>query len=267
MTPLDQAHLAMVADGSVAAQEEAARQFYRLLANAPLILLLQREAEGERIDPKVFDLPDGPVLLAFDTEERLASLGPGPHPYAVLPGRIIAQHLEGQGVSLGLNLGTSAASETLLPPEALHWLTEMLGEAPTQAQARIEAVMAPQGLPESLLRALHFTLQGAAGLADVALLAAARYEGGRLGHVLAILNAVPAAQEPLARAVAEALRFSDIEAGELDVTFLDMDSPNVAALAEVALHFEIPAVDEPLQAESPSPSAPGMDPDKPPRLR
>ncbi|MBP9951015.1 MAG: SseB family protein [Cypionkella sp.] len=260
MTLLDQAHLAMALG-----DEAAARQFYRLLADAQLFVVLEHEAEGERITPKVYDLPDGPVLLAFDSEERLASLGQGPLPYAALPGRIMAQHLAGQGVSLGLNLGTGAGSETLLPPEALRWLAEMLDEAPVQTEARIASFHAPAKLPDTLTEALTFTLTGAQGLLQTALLAGVRYEDGRQGHVLVMVNAATAAQAPLARAVGEALRFSGLDAAELDVIFLNSGERGLAEAARVALVFDIP-LPEP-QAEPVAPSAPGMDPDRPPRLR
>lgn len=259
MTPLDQAHAAVLTGG-----EPEARQFYRLLADAPLHLLLEREAEGERISPRVFDLADGPVLLAFDSEDRLASLGQGPVPYATLPGRLIAQHLVGQGVSLGLNLGTGAASETLLPPEALRYLTEMLDVAPVTAEALVEGFMAPN-VPDALDEALRFTLTGAAGLAVGALLAAVRYQGGGLGHVLVIVDAVEEAQAPLARAVAEALSFAGLEAAALDVTFLAADDPALVSIARVGRLYEVPMPEVP--SEPVAPIAPGSDPAKPPRLR
>lgn len=259
-TPLDAAYAVMLSG-----QEAAALAFYRLLADAPLFLLLQEEAEGAHIQPRVFDLADGPVLLAFDTEERLAALGDGPQPYAALPGRIIAQQLAGQGVSLGLNLGTGAASEVLLPPEALSFLTERLETAPHQVLAQIEGFTPPQGLPPALDDALRFTLSGAAGLARAAVLAGVRYQGGRRGHVLAILDAVPEAEEPLARAMAEALSFSGVDAAELDVTFLASDAPAVSALVKAGMVFEVPAPLAPPEPLAPPP--PGSDPSRPPRLR
>lgn len=259
MTPLDQAHVAVLTGG-----EAEARQFYRLLADAPLHLLLEAEPEGERLAPKVFDLTDGPVLLAFDTEDRLANLGSGPQPYATLPGRLIAQHLDGQGVSLGLNLGTGAASETLLPPEALRFLVEMLDVAPESTEAQPESFAAPN-VPGALDEALRFTLSGAAGLAVGALLAAVRYQGGGRGHVLVIVDAVEPARAPLARAVAEALSFAGLEAAALDVTFLDADDPALVPIARVGRLYEVPLPE--VAPEPLAPAAPGSDPAKPPRLR
>ena len=263
MQALDQAYAAMQAG-----DDAAGLRFYRLLADATLFLLLEREAEDTRVDPRVFDLPDGPVLLAYDSEERLAVMGGGPQsgsalPYAALPGRLIAQQMLGQGLSLGLNFGTGAASEVLLPPEALRWLCEMLEAEPVQIEAVPAQFYAPQGLPEALSDALTFTLGGAAGLARAALLAGVRYSDGRLGHMLAVIDALPAAEEPLARALSEALVFSGIEAGELDVTFLASGDAAVVELARVALVFEVPELVVEAAVER---AAPGMD-GKPPILR
>ncbi|GAB1481084.1 SseB family protein [Paracoccaceae bacterium] len=259
-TALDQAHAAMRTGG-----EAEALAFYRLLADATLFLLLEREAEGERIQPRIFDLEDGPVLLAFDAEERLAVLGDAPLPYAALPGRIVAQHLAGQGVSLGLNFGTGAPSEVMLPPESMGFIAERLGADPQAMEAKVEAFVPPQGLPPALDDALRFTLSGAAGLARAAVLAGVRYEGGRRGHVLAILDAVPEAEAPLARAMAEALAFSGVDAAELDVTFLASDAAAVPALLRAGLVFDVPLPEVAL--EPAAPAAPGSDPLKPPRLR
>lgn len=259
-TPLDAAHAAMQTGG-----EAAALAFYRQLADATLFLLLEREAEGERIQPRVFDLEDGPVLLAFDAEERLAGMGDDPLPYAALPGRIIAQHLARQGVSLGLNLGTGAPSEVMLPPDAMSFIAERLGAGPEETEARVEAFVPPQGLPAALDDALRFTLAGAAGLAEAAILAGVRYEGGRRGHVLAVIGARPEAEEPLARAMAEAIAFSGVDAAELDVTFLAADAPALPALVRAGLVFEVPLPEAP--PAPPAPMPPGSDPAKPPRLR
>lgn len=239
-------------------------RFYRVLADATLFLLLDREAEGEVVAPRVFDLPDGPVLLAFDSEERLASFGDGPLPYAALPGRIVAQQMVGQGLSLGLNLGTGAESETLLPPEAMEWLTEMLAGSPDAVQAKVARFLPPQGLPTALTEALESAMIAAAGLAQVGVLAAVRYQDGRLGHMLALVGAQPAAEPALARAMAEALTFSGVEAGELDVTFLAAEDPGLAAILRVAQVFAIPEL---TVAAQPLPKVPGADPSKPPILR
>lgn len=261
MTPLDLAYDAMAAapDG-----DDAPRlRFYERLADGEMILLLEKEAEGETLAPRVFDLEDGPVVLVFDTEERLGAFTGMPAPYAALPGRVIAALLAGQGIGLGVNLGV-APSSMLLPPFAVDWLAETLAHGPEEAEARPERFEPPRGLPQGLIEGLDAKLARAGGLAAHALLAAVIYEGGRQGHMLAFVDAVEGAQTALARAAAEALTFSGVEAGEMDVAFLDGDTPAVAAMSRVALRFDLPV---PVAADPPAPQAPGMDPAKPPVLR
>ena len=258
-TPLDRAFAASDAT------EAGALRFYQLLADTPLLLVLDEVASGTQINPRVFDLEDGPVLLAFDSEDRLGALGLGALPYAELPGRIIARHLAGKGVALGLNFGCDAPSETMLSPDALSWLAEMVADAPETLEARPESFFTPRDLPAALTEALNFTFAAAPGLADAALLVGVHYDDGRRGHMLAVIDAGAAAQEPLARAIAEALRFSGLEAGEIDVTFVAGTDPVVKHLARSGILFEFPHAPAPV--ERPAPLAPGMDPGKPPKLR
>jgi hypothetical protein len=257
MTLLDAAHAAVSADP----ENEALRlRFFERLADGELVLLLEREAVGQNLEPRVFDLEDGPVVLAFDREERLATFTGGIAPYAALPGRVIAGLLKGQGIGLGVNLGV-APSSMLLPPQAMDWLAETLDEAPEEVEAVPQEFVAPR-VPEALVAGLDAKLAKAGGLAVAAVLAGVIYQGGRRGHLLAFLDAAPGAEAALARAMGEALVFSGVEAGELDVAFLASADPGAAAMARVGLRFDLPAAEAPT-----APAAPGMDPARPPKLR
>lgn len=257
VTLLDAAHAAVSADP----ENEALRlRFFERLADGELVILLEREAVGASLEPKVFDLEDGPVVLVFDREERLASFTGGIAPYAALPGRVIAGLLKGQGIGLGVNLGV-APSSMLLPPEAMDWLAETLEEAPEEVEAAPERFLPPT-VPAAVVSALDAKLARAGGLAAAAILAGVAYRDGRRGHMLAILDAAEGAEGPLARAMGEALVFSGIEAGELDVVFLASASPAAEAMARVGLRFDLPVPESPAD-----PAAPGMDPSRPPKLR
>ncbi|MGR3759950.1 SseB family protein [Roseobacteraceae bacterium NS-SX3] len=259
-TPLDQAHAAMEA----APGDDAARlRFYERLAGSELFVLLAKEAEGESIAPELFETDEGAFVLVFDREERLAQFAGRIVPYAALPGRVVAQMLAGQGIGLGVNLEV-APSAILLPPEAVSWLHEMLGHAPDEVKAGIEEISAPAGLPEALLPALDAKLAAAAGLAATAYLAAVRYRGGGQGHLLGFVDAREGAEAALAKAVGEALTFSGIEAGALDVGFFAASDPVAASLARAGLRFDLP---EPEAPKAYQPRIPGGDPDTPPKLR
>lgn len=234
--------------------------FFNALASAELFLLLAKEPEGDAIEPDVFHTEEGAFALAFDLEERLAAFVGGPAPYAALTGRRLAAMFAGQGIGLALNPDGDGASE-LLPTEAIAWLATALGAQPTAIGARPSKI-APPNAPLDLIQALDAKLVAAAGLARVAYLVAASYERDRLGHILAFIDAVPGAEPSLTQAVSEALVFSGLDAGVLDVAFFDATDPMAAKLASQGLRFDLP---EPPKIAPVS--APGMDPDAPPKLR
>jgi len=257
-TDLDQAHAAMEA----APEDDAARlRFFERLADSELYVLLGAEADGDQVEPAIFEADGMQLVPVFDREARLAEFTGRAAPYAALPGRALAQMLDGQGVGLGLNLQV-APSEMLIPAEALSWLVATLANAPVETQARLLEVNAPVGLPEAVINGLDRKLAIAAGLAKCAYLAGASYENGGKGHILAFVDAADGAETALANAASEALTFSGIEAGVMDVMFVRATDPMAAHLAKVGLRFDLPVPSQPQ-----TPTAPGMDPDKPPRLR
>lgn len=259
-TPLDQAHAAMEA----APEDDAARlRFYDRLAGSELILLLEEEPVGARIRPAIFPVEGQSFALVFDREERLTAFAEGAAPYAALSGRALAGMLAGQGIGLGVNLGV-APSSILIEAGSVDWLAATLATAPEEVEERPEELAAPVGLPEMLLTALDGRLASAEGLARMAYLVAATYAGGRRGHLMAFVDAVPGAEPALARAVGDALTFSGIEAGTIDVGFFRASDGVAARLARVGLRFDLPAAPPATQIPG---AAPGMDPDRPPRLR
>ncbi|MFT4701512.1 MAG: hypothetical protein ACI9ND_000061 [Yoonia sp.] len=257
MTDLDTAHAAM----NAAPDDDAQRlRFYERLADTELFLLLAEEPVGDQVSPEIFDIADGRFTLVFDREERLAEFVGRTVPYAGIAGRSLVRMLTGQGVGLGLNLQV-APSEMLVPAEAVDWLATTLENSPEEAEARLTEVSAPGGLPEAVVTGLDRKLAIAAGLARFAYLAAAVYDDGSRGHVLAFVDAVPGAESALAKAAGEALTFSGIEAGTMDVLFVKATDQLAGHLAKVGLRFDLPEL-----AAAHVPGAPGMDPAKPPRL-
>ena len=266
-TDLDTAHAAMLAatqSGDDAGGEAAARRFHARLAEAELILLLEEEPAGDNLKPRVFSLEEGPVVLAFDTEERLAEFAGAIVPYAALPGRVIVQMLAGQGVSLGLNLGV-APSSFLMPAEAIDWLADTLSLVPETGDATPEGFAAPD-LPDGLMEDLADKLSRLAGQAEAVVLAKVVYDDGGEGHLMAFLGAAADREAGLAKAVGEALAFSGLPASVIDVAFFAPDEPLAQAMAQVGLRLDMP-LPEPEEEVEVVRLGPGMDPTKPPILR
>jgi len=258
-TPLDIAHAAMEAD---LGDDGARLRFYERLADSELFLLLSEEADGDNLSPEMFDVAEGQFVLVFDREERLADFAKGSAPYAAISGRILAGMLEGQGIGLGVNLEV-APSSILIPADAVQWLLSTLDHAPDEVETAIAEVSAPVGLPDVLISALDTKLATAGGLAKRAYLVGVTYGDDSRGHLLGFVDVVEGAQGALAKAVSEALTFSGIDAGALDVGFFDGIDQVAVKLAKVGLCFELPKP----EAKTYQPVIPGSDPDKPPLLK
>ncbi len=258
LTDLDQTHAAMQATP----EDDAARlRFHERLADTELFMLLTGEPVGDQIEPELFEIEGNSYALVFDREERLSEFTGRVVPYAGLPGRALVGMLAGQGIGLALNVQV-APSAMLISAEAVDWLVETLGHAPEEAEARLVEIDVPRGLPQDVVTGLDRKLAIAAGLANHAFLAAATYEDGGKGHVLAFVDAKPGAEQALANAAGEALRFSGIEAGVMDVMFVGGGDTMTERLGRVGLRFDLP-----MPAERLAPVAPGGNPDKPPKLR
>ncbi len=263
-TPLDQAHAALEA-AAPPQQERARMRFYERLIDSELYLLLEAEPRGDgTVEPVVFPVDGGQVILAFDRDSRLTDFVGRDAPYVALSGRGLIAMIEGQALGLGVNLGASA-SEILLDATAIGWLAEMIAHQPEERSEIPESIDAPKGLPDGLLEGLDTKLALAAGMATGACLAQVTYRGGRRGHLLAFIGAQPGAEPALTTAAGEALRFSGVEAGEMDVGFFAASDPVVARLENVGLRFELPL--PPAAVPLQDAPAPGMDPERPPRLR
>ena len=259
-SPLDAAHAAMEA----APDDGAARlRFYERLGDNELFLLLTEEAQGDALSPEVFEVADGQFVLAFDRESRLAQFTGQPAPYAALSGRVLSQMLAGQGVGMGLNLDV-APSSILIPADALAWLSETLRHAPDEITSRFSKISVPAGLPEAVISALDTKLATASGYAQAAYLVGVVYENGARGHLLGFVGAQPHTQTALAKAAGEALTFSGVEAGSIDVAFFDEADQITAKLDRFGLRFDLPTPPDP---ELVGNIAPGSNPDKPPILR
>ncbi|SMC61846.1 SseB family protein [Primorskyibacter flagellatus] len=262
-TPLDVAHERMQA----APQDDTLRlSFFETLASTELFLMLTEEAQGGSLSPEIFEISDNSFVLIFDREDRLAGFVGRAVPYAALPGRAIAGLLAGRNLGLGLNLET-APSSMLLPPQAVDWLAQTLAHAPQTAQGRPRQFHAPTDVPEALNTALDTKLASAAGLAQAAYLVGVTYDDSRKTHLLAFAGAEQGAEHALAGAVNQALTFSGVEAGALDVVFLAQDDPMLGRLIPLARPFDLPAPQPSQSRCQDAPAAPGSDPEKPPILR
>ena len=266
LTSLDSAYHAMQ---SAPDDEKARLRFYAEFADTPLTLLLTEPAGDDSISPQMFETEEGSFVLAFDTEDRLAdfarSLDGAAAEYAQIPGRGLASMLVGQGVGIALNPGV-APSEFLCTPEAIEWLVATVSQAPIQEEAQPGDIGAPGEVAEDLLDAMGRAMGHATGFASSAYLVKATHRGGQEGLMLALLDVAPGAEAALAGAVSTAVQFLGDQDLRLDVVFPEKASPFAAQVAQCGVEIAIPAPID-MTSEAAGPASPGMDPERPPKLR
>ncbi len=259
-TPLDRAHAAMQADPA----DDAARlRFYERLAEAEVFLLLEKEAQADGVSPRLFTVDNVQYALVFDSEERLAEFAGAAVHHVALSGRALVGMLAGEDIGVGINLDV-APSAFLMGPDAVDWLAVALAGAVKETAERPLEIAPPFDVAPALLSGLGDKLALAAGLARAAWLAQVSYAGGSRATLLAIVGVQDGAREALRQAVSEAVVFCAGERSQLDLVFLDEADPVVARLERVGLRISIPEPEQPAVFQ---PEAPGMDPDKPPKLR
>ncbi len=259
-TPLDVAHGAMMA----APDDAPTRlQFYHCLADTELFMLLEKEVDNEKITPEVFDLSDDSYVLVFDTQERMAAFTGVPKPYAALSGRMISALLLNKNIGLGVNLDV-APSAILIPPNGLSWLTDTLENTPEKRMAKAIKISKYNVISPDLLEGLNARILRTGGVALAAFLVLVDYENGTSGPLIGFVDTPENARDALAKSVTEALIFSGLSEGTIDVGFFASSDPIVATLARVGHQFELPKPVEPVHK---TPMAPGLDPESPPILK
>lgn len=253
-TALDLAHAAHEADPENAGLR---LRFHERILDTELVVPLDAPPEGDRLRMQTFPLSDGPVVLAFDRDDRMADFLGAPAEFAALTGRRIVALLAGQGTGLGLNLG--APSAALLPADAVDWLAGIAAQAVPETSASAQDVGPPGIVPRPLLDALGPKLAAMADRLASAHLVSARIGDGPPGLLLALAGVPEPARPAMAAAVAEAVRFSGLDEATLDVTFPAAGTPLAAAVSRSGLRLEMPP--------PPKPASRTPNPAKPPRLR
>jgi len=226
-----------------------------------VVLQLAEPAEGETLQPFVSEFRGMPCVLAFDSEATLVAHAGGPAPYAAMLGEVLAGLLAGQG--LGLVLIAPGDLAEFLGPETVDWLA-----ANAAGLARAVPVAPPPGFVAPALPAdrldevvglLEARLWVVPGLTGAVLVG----DGEAPGRLALVLSGVPGPAQPAAAGTIARMVEAAGLAVALDVGFAPPG--RVAALAGVGrVLTPAPA---PAPPQQPGPKAPGMDPDRPPRLR
>lgn len=254
-TPLDLAH-ALIATAPDPDGEQRARMawFLRLLDTE--LFVLARSVRADAADLAEFPLEDGPVVIGFDLEERLAGFAGIKADFVALPGRVLAPRLAQSGVGLAVNPDGDTAM--VLGTSELAWLADLAAQSAARTDGRIVGLAPPGPVDDAIVGLIGDRLARAGGLVDHAWLVRADRQDGTHGLLLAAIGVAEAARPGVVRALAEV---GALVGEGFDVAVIDPGDPRIPALERNGIG--IGAVEQ----EAPGPRAPGMDPDAPPRLR
>ena len=144
---------------------DARLNYYGVLADTDLFLLLEQETSNEILEPKFIQLEGNNFALAFDSEENLSEFYGEAAAFAQITGRVLAKMLLEEKIGLGINLGVSEG-ELLLPWEIIEWFVNVLDETPNLIQTTPKKFSPVKAFPEIMFKALQEKLKPAVGLFD-----------------------------------------------------------------------------------------------------
>lgn len=244
------------------ADEPSRRRFYALLLETTLFAPVHEAPETEPLRPRVFELSEGPIALAFDRDDRAAEFFGRPVPYAALQGRDLIDASAERGLGLGVNLGASSA--TLLGAEAVAWLAANAAASVSgEPVGAGSAIAPPAGAAEAAALALGREAERWPGVIAELWLVRVRAAGETRGGLVAIARpgaAAAAAEKGIAARL-----------GAAAAPFAEADEPIAIAIvregdAALAAARRQGARLAPLDRSDPAPP-PAPPPQGPPRLR
>ena len=242
---------------------DARLNYYGVLADANLFLLLEQEPSNEILEPKFIQLEGKNFALAFDSEESLSEFYGETAAFAQITGRVLAKMLLEEKIGLGINLGVSEG-ELLLPWEIIEWFVNVLDETPNLLQTTPKKFLRAIAFPEVLFKALQEKLMPAVGLFDEIWICAAEYNEDETSHLICLMGVQNSAQQAIVKSINEVLSFTDIDLGNIDVAHFNYHDEASSKIRTIGVKLEFPQVNE---LKSTAGNAKNKATSQPPKLR
>jgi len=222
---------------------DARLNYYGVLADTNLFLLLEQEPSNEILEPKFIQLEGKNFALAFDSEESLSEFYGEAAAFAEVTGRVLAKMLLEEKIGLGINLGVYEG-ELLLPWEIIEWFVNVLDEAPNLVQNTPKKFLRAEAFPEVLFKALQEKLMPAVGLFDEIWICAVEYNEDETSHLICLMGVQNSAQQAIVKSINEVLSFTNIDLGNIDVAHFSYDDEVCTKIREIGIKLEFPKVNK-----------------------
>ena len=222
---------------------DARLNYYGVLADTDLFLLLEQETSNEILEPKIIQLEGNNFALAFDSEENLSEFYGEAAAFAQITGRVLAKMLLEEKIGLGINLGVSEG-ELLLPYSVIEWFVSVMDEPHNLVQTTPKKFLPVKALPEIMFKALQQKLKPAVGLFDEIWICAVEYNEDETSHLICLMGAQNSAQQAIVKSINEVLSFTDIDLGNIDVAHFSYGDEACNKIREIGIKLEFPEVTE-----------------------
>ena len=242
---------------------DARLNYYGVLADTNLFLLLEQEPRNEILEPKFIQLEGNSFALAFDSEENLSEFYGKAAEFAEVTGRVLAKMLLEEKIGLGINLGVSEG-ELLLPWEIIEWFVNVLDETPNLIQTTPKKFSPVKAFPEIMFKALQEKLKPAVGLFDEIWMCAVEYNEDETSHLICLMGVQNSAQQAIVKSINEVLSFTDIDLGNIDVAHFNYHDEASSKIRTIGVKLEFPQMNE---LKSAAGNAKNKVTSQPPKLR
>ena len=220
---------------------DARLNYYGVLADTDLFLLLEQEPSNGILEPKFIQLEGNNFALAFDSEENLSEFYGEAAAFAQITGRVLAKMLLEEKIGLGINLGVSEG-ELLLPYSVIEWFVSVLEETPDVVQNSPKKFLSANAFPEIMLKVLQEKLEPAVGLFDEIWICGVEYDEDEFSNLICLIGAQKPAEQAMIKSIKEVLSFSDINLGNTDVAQFNYDDEACSIIREIGIKLEFPQV-------------------------
>lgn len=222
---------------------DARLNYYGVLADTNLFLLLEHEPSNEILEPKSIELDGNRFALAFDCEENLSEFYGEAAEFAQVTGRVLAKMLSEEKIGLGINLGISEG-ELLLPFDVIEWFVSLLDETPNFIPNTPQKFLPSNTFPEVILEALQQKLKPAVGLFIEIWVCGVEYSEDEFSHLICLIGAQKSAEQAMIKSIKEVLSFSDLNLGNIDVAHFDYNDDACRKIRDIGIKLEFPEVQE-----------------------
>jgi hypothetical protein len=222
---------------------DARLNYYGVLADTNLFLLLEQEPSNEILEPKSITLEGNRFALAFDCEENLSEFYGEAAEFAQVTGRVLAKMLFDEQIGLGINLGISEG-ELLLPFEVIEWFVNLLDQTPNFISNTPKKFLSSNTFPVVIIEALQQKLKPAVGLFIEIWVCGVEYSENEFSHLICLVGAQKSAEQAMIKSIKEVLSFSDLNLGNIDVAPFNYNDDACSKIRNIGIKLEFPEVQE-----------------------